>query len=465
MSAWQEIDSDDFSDFLNAIESTKSKKKLISTFKTEKKFIQGAGKARPEDKKHLLDKLEYLHRGKDGGQPGEDILTPLSAEGKNPLNPEKSNTKFEPVELTAENLVKRAKNVYFSQALKRGLVQLCPDSALNSQYQDSLLCGTHIKKEGERLTSRYCKQRFCNVCNRIRTGQLINTYEDDIKSLKDPYFGTLTIKNCSAEELPAKVQQFVKFWSKFVDNLQKRTKRAKKTPLKGFRKIEITQNAETGEFHPHIHFIIEGRKNGLKALFEWMEATKGETDIQAQDLKRADLNSMKELFKYVTKLLPRRKKINGITQSWNDFFNSDSVVIEFIQGLDVINNSLRGVRTFQNFGFTKKAKEIIEKNTCELTKSEEITPENDDLKQLQGQIYTDMTNKEDGSYIYDLKQNTWINPETGEMLFNPQKIPSKLKNLCDFIDKSHEKIPEKQSERNRINKFFLHNSKDSPNFG
>lgn len=418
--------------------------------------------ARQEDQQHLFNKLGQLHRGQDSAVPGGIVLTPLSGQAKPTEKIENQTDKRENAILSPENLEKRARNIYFSQGIKRALIHLCPDSELINQYKDSLTCGTIIKKEDDRLTSRYCKNRFCNVCNRIRTGQLLNTYENDIQSLKNPYFGTLTLKNCTAEELPATVRKLVDFWSRFQDNLQKQIKRKKQNPVKGFRKIEITQNAETGEFHPHIHFIVEGRKNALKALNNWLNEQKGEAMIYGQDIQKADSGSMKELFKYVTKLLPRRKRINGILQSWEQFFSDNQTTREFVQGLNEINISLKGVRTFQNFGFTKKAKIEAENKECELTKNPEnmdINKENDsqteDLKDLKGQKYTDIEDLDDGLYFYDADFNGFINKETGEFLFQPRKIPSKLKSLVGSLDKSHENILKKECERSRINKFFF----------
>ena len=102
-----------------------------------------------------------------------------------------------------ETLNKRAKAKYSQEPLLNALIEL--NSPLKHQYINSLDCSTLLNAQGDKLTSRYCGNRFCKICNRIRTGKLINGYADQLLSLQDPQFLTLTIPNVPAEELKSKM--------------------------------------------------------------------------------------------------------------------------------------------------------------------------------------------------------------------------------------------------------------------
>ena len=96
---------------------------------------------------------------------------------------------------TKDNLLKRrAKAKFLSLALSRNLYDL--DTPMKGKYFRSMNCAREIMQKGEKFTSHYCGAKWCLVCNRIRTGKLINKYLQLSEHLKDAQFVTLTIKNC-----------------------------------------------------------------------------------------------------------------------------------------------------------------------------------------------------------------------------------------------------------------------------
>ena len=60
------------------------------------------------------------------------------------------------------------------------------------KYWNTYHCFGVIKTDGDRAFSRYCKNRFCSVCNGNRKAKLIRLYKSIIELWQEPYFLTLT---------------------------------------------------------------------------------------------------------------------------------------------------------------------------------------------------------------------------------------------------------------------------------
>ena len=68
-------------------------------------------------------------------------------------------------------------------------------------------------------------------------------------------FLTLTVRNCSADELPGTVQALYDGWRKMYHKAPVFRKRV----AGSFRSLEVTRNEVTGEYHPHLHCILAVR--------------------------------------------------------------------------------------------------------------------------------------------------------------------------------------------------------------
>lgn len=101
----------------------------------------------------------------------------------------------------------------------------------------------------------FCRDRLCPLCAWRRSykiaGQVSQVMkEEDVQGLV-PLLLTLTIKNCTSEELPQKVNEILTGYRKIFN----RTKM--KRIFKGwFRALEVTYNSDVDTFHPHIHAIL-----------------------------------------------------------------------------------------------------------------------------------------------------------------------------------------------------------------
>lgn len=147
-------------------------------------------------------------------------------------------------------LFKRARSKYFTNSYLLKLVDL--DSPLNKSYWNTFYCASNLVQKNERITGKYCKNRWCTVCNRIRIAQLIQGYSSQISDFKKPYFITLTVPNCSELHLDETIDKMFKSFKKMIDIFRKRN-----TPIKGILKIEITYNYHENTFHPHFHLLID----------------------------------------------------------------------------------------------------------------------------------------------------------------------------------------------------------------
>jgi len=278
------------------------------------------------------------------------------------------------------NLKRRAVAKYLTNEIIYGLVD--QDSSLRKSYWNSYHCSNILLQDGQKITGKYCNNRWCIVCNRIRTAKMIKGYLPTIKQeIEDPYFVTLTIPNVSGDLLKSSIRTMIKNFVRI--NSLFRHKRGYR--IRGIRKIECTYNAERNDFHPHFHLLIDGDKTSQELVNTWLSCYP-DADRYAQDVRQADDNSIIELFKYTTKLTTKSDiKREG-----------DNVeIISRPESLDIIFKALYKIRTFQPMGITKQ-------------------PVNEDIEEIQSEIYEDVKSDiEVWQYLQDVSD--WISG-SGECL-------------------------------------------------
>jgi hypothetical protein len=278
-----------------------------------------------------------------------------------------------------EKLLKRARHKFISKGLANRLYFENPESILSKPYFGSRLCCNELQQQGKTLVSRYCNQRWCLVCNRIRTAKLICEYFDQIGKFTDAQFVTLTVKTVDGEGLAASMANMASVWRN-ITNMARR----KRTDFKGVRKAECTIRPG-GLYHYHFHLVVEGRENAEWLINAWLQRMGPLATLAAQDMRSANEQSLKELFKYFTKL--STKDANG-----------KKVLFDF-KRMDTIFCAMRGKRVFQPFGGLRAVTEEIDK--------------------ISSQEYE---NLEDGFRLWKWYSEDWIN-EVGECLtgYHPLK--------------------------------------------
>jgi hypothetical protein len=301
---------------------------------------------------------------------------------------------------TLESLKRRAKAKFSQNNLMRIMAKL--ESPYSEKYDDTQNCSSVLIQTGNKLTSRYCKHRWCRICNRIRTGKLINGYEKALEQMKDKQFLTLTVKNCTGDKLRETIEKMLKQF-RLIQDLRRKQK---KPLLKCIRKIECTYNPDTNEYHPHIHLIIEGFRAGSELTCEWLKRNPT-ADLKGQDIR--ECYDAIELFKYFAKLTSKSsrdsKHYKGsklINDEWH-----------YPEALDTIFRSIENIRIIQPMGGIKMVNDEIEE--LETKEVEDIQEENT---------------------IWIFKGSDWIDTSTGEMLtgYFPTERERKYSHRIKFKD-------------------------------
>jgi hypothetical protein len=276
--------------------------------------------------------------------------------------------------------LKRAKVKFTQQKLLRALVKL--GSPLAKKYDATLFCSSVLEQEGNKLRSRFCNNRWCNICNRIRTAKLIKGYGAAIDSMIDPRFVTLTVPNVPATELRAEIRRMISEFRK----IQELRRKHKKPLIRGIRKLEVTYNPDINNFHPHFHCIVEGEAAADELIKDWLDRNT-KADKRGQDQREA--KNPIELFKYFAKLTSKSKSDTIIIKA------GKMVRIEYSypEALDLVFQAIEGTRIIQPIGGIKYIKE--------------------DIEDLETVVVEDL-DSEEALWIY--QDRDWVNVYTGELL-------------------------------------------------
>lgn len=271
-------------------------------------------------------------------------------------------------------LFRRARAKYFTVSMILKLIDC--NSPLKKSYWNTYHCVRELTKNHKTntVTGKYCKNRWCIVCNRIRTAQLINRYRDELTTWKEKQFVTLTIPNVTKDNLAITLNRMEIDFLRIKDLMRKN-----KQQFVGLRKLECTYNALANTYHPHYHFVIQTKIQGDGLLDEWLRRNPSAKDY-AQDVRYANDNDVFELFKYFTKIITTQTGERKI----------------YIHALDVIFQSVAGRRTFQTFGF--KA----------------VPQTNEDTERVAEEV------AEQSIYEWIHEMYNWIDTDTGEALTDYQ---------------------------------------------
>ena len=276
---------------------------------------------------------------------------------------------------------------------------------LKKQLWNMFHCTRSIKLKGDKLTTRYCKNKLCLVCNSIRQAQLLERYSPLVDSWgKDAYFVTLTIKNVAREKLEPAIAEMLKISTRIQGRIKKQLQREGKEPMAGIRKLECTHNPYRNDFHPHFHLIIKGYKNACKFREYWVEQVgksklincelKGKNrsgeSVFLQDIRPAGKGAAKELLKYFTKIISSKNKERNVHPL----------------ALISIYEALQGKRTLQPFGAAMQAKQAKKQQQAKQGESELVK----------------------AAYVWEQGVSDWVDHATGELLseYTPTEKISKI---------------------------------------
>jgi plasmid rolling circle replication initiator protein Rep len=321
-------------------------------------------------------------------------LKPPKTEGLSGLDKNKCNcqSKFQ----------RKAKSKAISNAVVFQLVDV-PNSPLTKSYWQTYHCNNVILQDGEKVSSRYCNQRWCIVCNRVRTAKMINGYSQPLSELSDPHFVTLTIPNVPGKKLKGAIEGMIESFTRIRKNIDKTYDKK----IKGLRKTECTYNSFRDDYHPHFHLIVDGKDTANKLVDLWLNQYP-KADIKAQDVRKANDDTMLELFKYFTKVV-----------------NKDKF---YPEPMDRIFRAMYKKRVFQPLGIKKEVSEDIE----------EIQSQEIDFKPFQIE-----------SWIYEPESFDWVSAD-GETFTDYTPTDDELKYLDKITNHKNYTYEEIQNKSNRF---------------
>lgn len=291
-----------------------------------------------------------------------------------------------------KSLQKRSRARFAQMRLIKAMAEL--QSPFAEKYADTLHCSATLMQHGQTITGRYCGHRWCRVCNRIRTGKLINGYQDAINAMHDCTFLTLTVPNVPAEELRDAIINMTATIRKIQDLRRKRNL----SPIKCIRKTECTYNPDRNDYHPHLHFLVDNSVDAQYLIDEWL-AHYPKADPRAQDFRPAE--SPLELFKYFAKLTSKSKSDKIVLQGGKIIKRDE---YHYPEALDIIFQAMFGLRVIQPMGGIKMV--------------------SDEIDNIQSEEVADI---EEDTQVWIWHHCDWVNPCTGEMLTEYQPSPKELK--------------------------------------
>lgn len=226
----------------------------------------------------------------------------------------------------------------------------------------------------------------------------MSKYVPVLEQMTQPYFVTLTKKTVSADQLENSIKLMEDTWRRTIHS-----DAGKRIKIRGIRKCECTIRPND-HYHFHYHVIVEGEEAAKWLVDSWLKRLPGLADEAAQDVKLADDGSIKEIFKYFTKL------ITNTGYDKKQFFPP--------QRMDVIFQVMKNKRVIQPFGGLKGVDEDID---------------------FTNKIYNILDKDFD---VWKWDQTDWYN-ENGEAL-SGYKPSEKFKELVDRINSADSEI-EQQS--------------------
>jgi len=140
----------------------------------------------------------------------------------------------------------------------------------------------NIQSRKVKVLSSSCNVRFCPLCDGGRRSLIYKNTLEYIENIKAPKMITLTLK---ATDEPLAEQ--IDFLYKSAKNFR-RLKSIKKVLRGGIFFFQLTQNATTKLFHPHLHILCDcDYINQKKLSDEWRSVTGGSYIVDVRQVKNA----------------------------------------------------------------------------------------------------------------------------------------------------------------------------------
>ncbi|MDI9386255.1 MAG: protein rep [Spirochaetota bacterium] len=214
-------------------------------------------------------------------------------------------------------------------------------------------------KTGEKklYSADFCRERLCPMCQWRKSmkvfhqvSKVMDRAEQENKDIV-PLFLTLTLKNCSGDDLKTTLDIVFKGW-----NLLWKQRKMERIAKGWFRALEVTYNKESDTFHPHIHAVLVVDKGYFKGkdymeTVDWVQTWKKVLKLDYDPI--CDIRKIKN-GKGKHKAVAEVAKY---TLKDTDFVHDDNELTDKL--IEVLSTSLKGRRLFAFGGLLKQiAKQI-----------------------------------------------------------------------------------------------------------
>jgi len=145
--------------------------------------------------------------------------------------------------------------------------------AENMKFCGSFLKFAEMYEKLKLIKANFCRVPLCPMCQWRKSMRVFWDTSKIMRSVEKrypnyiPVFLTLTVRNCSVEDLSNNLDNIFNAWDTFMHSktLRPLVEGKREYIIKGwFRALEITYNDKTDTFHPHFHSIMLVDKNYFK---------------------------------------------------------------------------------------------------------------------------------------------------------------------------------------------------------
>lgn len=203
----------------------------------------------------------------------------------------------------------------------------------------------------------FCRERLCPMCQWRKSmkvfhqvSKVMDRAQEENKDIV-PLFLTLTLRNCSGDDLSSTLDTIFQGWKNIVNH-----RKIKRIVNGWFRALEVTYNKESDTFHPHIHAILIVDKSYFKGK-DYMETT--EWVQMWRTALKLDYDPICDIRK-VKNGKGKHKAVAEVakyTLKDTDFVHDDNALTDKL--IEVLSTSLKGRRLFAFGGLLKQiAKQI-----------------------------------------------------------------------------------------------------------
>ena len=256
---------------------------------------------------------------------------------------------------------KKLKNLELAESYKR----LGLKKAYRVEECGTLLSFKKIEEDLKKLfKANFCKDRLCPMCSWRRSmkvfGQVSKVMDRALEDKEYRFlFLTLTVKNCTGEELSKVIDKMFKSLKLFFQR-----KEVKNIVIGYFRGLEVTHNLDKNSkdydtYHPHFHIILMVNKSYFKKTDKYL-TQKDWTNLW-KDCLKVDYTPIVNIkaFKTASKEQTRKSvcEVAKYTVKDNDYLIEDIEMTD--NTVAILNNALKGRRLIA-FGkeFRKIHKEL-----------------------------------------------------------------------------------------------------------